>query len=345
MKFIDINTATKWLSGLWFWKPKKKKRRYDPVKRQRRKALRTSLDTLDEIAGYVLKNEFRPDRSYPKDMNGYNRVHPMSFNHAEPMVLVEDLAALRGEFAEKAYIPNWHDDAWRLNEEFWKPRIDSRFVANHTGYYKDRRDTIVLGRVKVPDLPAVRGKIVRPMKYLVQVDHAFVEPSGTWTRRGLYGRQSIHERWQVNHIAFVREGSPIQYAHDEDVESIGNSFALWRTREMFWSVTLRKEEEPGFLFPTDAIGARALFKTRDIPDGKKRRTALLHWVESHYRQINRVDPIIETRVRKHFRGQRSFRWNDLICDIRPSIQESIENMEARLEREREGTSKRRIRSA
>lgn len=88
------------------------------------------------------------------------------------------------------------------------------------------------------------------------------------------------------------------------------------TRELYWTVELGYDGKPSIQFPTDAIGAREAFRLRDIPEGKSRRAALIHWVRHHWR-ARRSGPGA-TEVRTHLRGQERFSWNGLRCVITPT---------------------------
>jgi hypothetical protein len=82
-----------------------------------------------------------------------------------------------------------------------------------------------------------------------------------------------------------------------------------------WQVELGYEGGPRISFWTDPHGACEAFRLRDIPAGKHRRSALAHWVRSHWRQ-NRSGSL--TEIRKHLRGACDFRWSGLTCRIVPS---------------------------
>lgn len=68
--------------------------------------------------------------------------------------------------------------------------------------------------------------------------------------------------------------------------------------------------------PTDAVGARELFATRDKAPGAQRRAALLHWVSSHRRRnpATRGDH----GVAQHLRGATRFSWNGIDVVLEPS---------------------------
>jgi hypothetical protein len=81
----------------------------------------------------------------------------------------------------------------------------------------------------------------------------------------------------------------------------------------WWRVYVTLEPGlPGVNLITDPVGIRESWKLRDIPDGKKRRAALLHWVSDHWRQ-SRIDPESESYVRKHIRGASEFTHSGLQC--------------------------------
>lgn len=92
--------------------------------------------------------------------------------------------------------------------------------------------------------------------------------------------------------------------------------ALW-TRRFNWRVSIGFEDAPAVSFMTDPVGAREVFRLRDIPNGKSRRTALTHWVREHWRQKRDV-PEESVKVREHLRGASEFVWNGLRCRIVPS---------------------------
>lgn len=89
-------------------------------------------------------------------------------------------------------------------------------------------------------------------------------------------------------------------------------------RRYLWSVMLGEGDGPRARFMTDPIGVRESFRLRDIPPGKMRRAALLHWVREHWRK--RREPTANDRswVRQHLRGAWSYSWNGLRCTIEPA---------------------------
>lgn len=108
----------------------------------------------------------------------------------------------------------------------------------------------------------------------------------------------------------------------------------------YWRVATRFDSVcPSLTLLTDPTGVKEFWKLRDIPEGRKRRAALLHWVESHWRQ-NRKDPDVEGYVRKHLRGQQELTQGEFSAKITPSETDSIE--EESLKRTREELRKRKL---
>lgn len=87
----------------------------------------------------------------------------------------------------------------------------------------------------------------------------------------------------------------------------------WR-RERTWRVIIGFDGAPTVNLETSPSGVREVFALRDIPNGKKRRAALRHWVTGHWR-IKGGDDSDALWVRKHLRGATSFSWNGMRGNI------------------------------
>lgn len=100
----------------------------------------------------------------------------------------------------------------------------------------------------------------------------------------------------------------------------------------YWLVRTRFEEIcPSLTLLTDPTGVKEFWKLRDVPAGKSRRSALLHWVEKHWRQT-RNDPDVEAFVRKHMRGERLFQQGQFRAEIVPSVKDTLDAEIAKEER-------------
>lgn len=100
-----------------------------------------------------------------------------------------------------------------------------------------------------------------------------------------------------------------------DVVPVALGFALALRYE--WTVWLGLGEGPRIRFLTDPLGAREVFRLRNLPAGRDRRAALRHWVAAHTR-AKRADPEARAWVRRHLRGATDFDWNGLRCRIQPA---------------------------
>jgi len=90
-----------------------------------------------------------------------------------------------------------------------------------------------------------------------------------------------------------------------------------------WNVFLGEGNSPRARFLTDSTGVKEVFRLRDIPPGRKRRAALLHWVKEHWRKRRQDSELDKIMVREHMRGAEQYVWNGLRCEIVPS-QEDLE---------------------
>lgn len=69
-------------------------------------------------------------------------------------------------------------------------------------------------------------------------------------------------------------------------------------------------------FHTDQIGCREALRLRDVEPGKKRRTALLHWVSAHHRKAR--DGAERVDIREHLRGRETASVDGFKVAIYPS---------------------------
>ena len=107
------------------------------------------------------------------------------------------------------------------------------------------------------------------------------------------------------------EAGPVETFESHLAACIGMAFVdSWH-----WQVRMGYVGGGSLCFWTDPEGAASTFAMRDVPEGRKRRAAIRHWVKSHWRQ-NRGGGLSE--VRKHLRGATEFTWNGLNVRITPS---------------------------
>ena len=148
------------------------------------------------------------------------------------------------------------------------------------------------------------------------------------TMEAVYCQINEHGKFTTGRAFYVRRGKqwvratgdngpmgkPYDGNHTEDMQSI---FGLIFYQYFKWNVTLGYEGYPHISIACTPAGAREVFKLRDIPEGKSRRTAIKHWVGEHSRR-KKADSDEYIKVLDYLRGETVFNWNGLNCSIKPS---------------------------
>lgn len=196
-----------------------------------------------------------------------------------------------------------------------------RIASCHAGSLTDKTDAFVnLYYSEIDE----RGKFV---KFPIKKQH----------KNGVIVSRIYNPRWLLE----FRKGFMRVASSDSDsvYSEAGVGFlapflcGLAQSLPTYWRVATRFDSVcPSLTLLTDPTGVKEFWKLRDIPEGRKRRAALLHWVESHWRQ-NRKDPEIESYVRKHLRGQEELTQGQFRATITPSQTDSIEEEAAKRTRE------------
>jgi len=204
--------------------------------------------------------------------------------------------------------------------------LDVKIIAEDT----DCAGDFVAHRVRAITPKQARGEVRRPLPYMVDLAHLFFSPDKpALARRWIMG-STDGVWWQSLTNAAIPD--PTLDAQFSDIINVGHGIRF--TQDYFWSVQLGWIGLPLIRIPTDPVGAREVFRLRDIPEGKARRAALRHWVEEHWRK-DRRDPSEEVKVREHLRGKTVFTWGDLQCIITPSTYDIERAREAKIRREEE----------
>lgn len=113
----------------------------------------------------------------------------------------------------------------------------------------------------------------------------------------------------------------------------GLTCGLAQSLPSYWQVQTKFEAIcPSLTLLTDPTGVKEFWRLRDIPEGKKRRAALLHWVEAHWRQ-KRHDPDVEVYVRKQMRGREELTQGQFKAKIIASETDKLDLEIAKTERE------------
>lgn len=163
---------------------------------------------------------------------------------------------------------------------------------------------------------AVRGRVHGFAKHIVEFSAGKVTPS-----TGLYESSRAYLGWQGRRWRLMPRtdgvGPQNPDSSPDAARSIQMAQSVQFSSDWWWLAKIGWIGHPMVTLPTDAVGAREVFRLRDIPAGKKRRTAIRHWVSEHWRQ-RRKGPG-ETRVREHLRGGCEFTWNGFYVKLMPSI--------------------------
>lgn len=120
------------------------------------------------------------------------------------------------------------------------------------------------------------------------------------------------DAWGVLPVAHGRK----QRGGHTSIPSFGA--ALWAASAEAWRLIVRVTADaiPLSLW-TDAEGIAESFRFRAMPEGAARRSALLHWVEAHWRK-RRQDSAALTAVRRHLRGATQLTSGSMHMRIVPS---------------------------
>ena len=179
-----------------------------------------------------------------------------------------------------------------------------------------------------------RGRIQRFAPRMVVVSHLVSEPNGqSSTVRIPYSiiggkavpAQAILSGMRISNGA-VGGVDPGWYGGGQsDPDDVAYGTGILRSvaglslrRHYLWSVLLGEGIGPRARFVTDPVGVREAFRLRDIPPGRARRAALLHWVRQHWRRRRDVSVDDRMWVREHLRGANEYSWNGLRCQIEPA---------------------------
>lgn len=137
-------------------------------------------------------------------------------------------------------------------------------------------------------------------------------PDGT-TKSGKAPYAFLGGRW-VMAAPHAIEGGSTSIVEDRAIR-VALGLALSVRYE--WTVWIGHGEGPRVRFLSDPLGAREVFRLRDLPAGRDRRAALRHWVSAHARKRRGADAEAEQWIARHLRGATDFVWNGLRCRIEP----------------------------
>jgi hypothetical protein len=238
---------------------------------------------------------------------------------------------LRDFSGAEPLIPGFHEgfeDSYQMFLDATPRDLDRPLNAAFISVNEDDAEGIALHRTHAVNPADIRGRYTRLYRYNVIHTLAGLDGEG----RG-YGQRMIYGSPDGHHWRSTSSGFEPSLSRDEQWQTyIQIAHGIAFTREFFWSVRLGWVGYPTIRIPTDPVGAREVFRLRDIPEGRQRRAALKHWVTEHWRQ-NRHEPAEDVKVRQHIRGHERFVWNGLVCEIAPSVVDMQRLAEAKRQRE------------
>lgn len=188
---------------------------------------------------------------------------------------------------------------------------------------QDKRDPghrFTIQKIRAVDAKYVRGRVSRLAGLMVEHTALLVMSDGrAYPTREFVG--FIGGRWvPIGCINEMRNNSPIRenrVVDDKWNGRIGCTVCLQFYSRYEWVANVKIDDGPCVGFVTDPLGAREIFRLRDVAPGKQRRAALRNWISEHWRK-KRNGPDEATRVREHLRGNTKFKWNGLSVEIKPS---------------------------
>ena len=204
--------------------------------------------------------------------------------------------------------------------------IDLRTVHDANAGIDDLADQWPAGTLQFKRVRSIQTKEARQRgasifsPFMVMDEVVCAKPDGT-AKSAHAPMAMVGGKWQ-NAAPQAIAGAPKDCAIPV---ALGTALAL----RYEWSVWIGHASGPRIRFLTDPLGAREVFRLRDIPPGKTRRAALRHWVSEHARKRHPgMDNEARTWVRRHLRGATDFVWNGLRCRVQPDDYE-LEQMVTR----------------
>lgn len=170
-------------------------------------------------------------------------------------------------------------------------------------------------RYRSLDLKDVRGRTNRHYRHVVEIAVLFIDPNAgsCIPEVHIYGSMDGRE-WRQALSGF-------EVDDDRKFSSLINLMCgVQFSRYYLWSVEIGTPGAGSVSFLSSPQAIKDVFKMRDVPADRQRRSSLRNWVRDHWRTIesSTTDEELEAYVRKHLRGAVSFTWDGLDCRIIPS---------------------------
>lgn len=161
-----------------------------------------------------------------------------------------------------------------------------------------------------------------------------------WTNESGYGFNKINTDKDLSYVLpiptslkpgyFIKQSDAINEIQNgcKDAESpyftslrnFHMALQLALTYDYEWSCYIRETPDSlGVRIPIHPSSSKDVFIMRNIPEGAKRKKAIVNFVKDHYRTITDFrGEEREILIKKHFRGELKFNWRGLEVHITPS---------------------------
>jgi len=190
-------------------------------------------------------------------------------------------------------------------------------LSKEKNYLNGDEYPICAHRLRTVDLKSTRGKIIRPYANILELSVLGVLPSINkgFAMTDYFGVDDRGTHFITNTSG---NGSPDKRFLEENANTKLSIAIGWQFRNYYyWNASIGLPNGISITFETNATGAMSLFKDREKLLNRTKRSPIINWVNEHWRQ-KRSEPEVEQRIRKHFRGTTTFKWNDYVVEIRPS---------------------------
>lgn len=234
--------------------------------------------------------------------------------------------------------PYFNDDRWLIPADATLRDLSDPLNITILSSNNDDSDGIAGIRMRSISPTQARGRVRRYTPQVIDLEVLWVASNG----QGVSNRMLVGSFDGERFFCTDKRYTPNAEKDEFWTERIGVGVGLQFVRPMWWHVKIGYVGGQSILLPTDPIGAREIFRLRDVPEGKERRAALTHWISEHWRQA-RDEPEEETLVRASIRGASSFVWNGLRCEILPATDDlaKLERLKhERKQRKKDGTDRR-----
>lgn len=218
-------------------------------------------------------------------------------------------------FAESSIGKHSQDVEDRLFMQEYHPKlIKKRLDISLLVESADPMDNGLFGirRIEKLNISALRGQKIYS-EYALTESSGLLKNSGEFIgHKAIYNYNPITKGWQQLALnGWMRDSKTDITTYNFLLSMALQEFAY---TDHFWHVTLGYENGLRLKLRTDEEGSKEVFRLRDLPEGRARRTALKHWVSGHYRTRPK-----QTKVKSFLRGAEEFVWNNLYYKIEPPL--------------------------